>query len=149
MDSTMTLSYTHTGGPGQEEIKASDTKRGIMRKSINFTMIFVGGLLVGALFTFVILGKLTYQYSDYYMQAASQQVFIASELRANRNSELQGRTEANLPAIVLTIHNNRQLRNASGAPAVLRQIRDFYELNSLPVPSEISGILNEVPPRTH
>ena len=116
-----------------------------MKRSIDLTMIFVGGLLVGAVFTFFILARLTFQYSDYYMQAASEQVFIASELRANRNRELQGRVEANLPAIVLTIHNDRQLRNSSGAPAVLRQIRDFYEINSLPVPTEISGILNEVP----
>ena len=119
-----------------------------MKKSINFTVIFVGGLLLGAVFTFFILGRLTYQYSDYYMKAAGEQVFIASELRANRNRELQGRAEANLPTIVLTIHNDRQLRNSAGATAVMRQIRDFYEINSVPVPAEISGILNEVP-RTH
>ena len=52
------------------------------------------------------------------------------------------------PEIVLTIHNDSQLRKAADAPFVLRQIKDFYELNSLPVPSEISGILNEAP-RNH
>jgi hypothetical protein len=115
-----------------------------MKRSIKFTVIFVGGLLVGTVLTFLVLGRVTYQYSDYYMKAASEQVSIASELRANRNRELQGRAEANLPAIVLAISNDRQLRNSSGTPAVLRQIRDFYEINSLPVPAEISGILNQV-----
>ena len=113
-----------------------------------FALTFIGGLLVGAVAAFIILGQITFQYRDYYMNDAREQVFIASELRARRERELQNRVEANLPEIVLTIHNDSQLRKATDAPFVLRQIKDFYELNSLPVPSEISGILNEVP-RTH
>lgn len=113
-----------------------------------FALTFIGGLLIGAVATFIILGQITLQYRDFYMQAAREQVFLASELRANRERELQNRIEAGLPEIVLTIHNDSQLRKAADAPSVLRQVRDFYELNSLPVPSEISGILNEVP-RNH
>lgn len=116
-----------------------------MRK---FALTFIGGLLVGAVATFIILGQITLQYRDYYMNVAHEQVFLASELRAKRERELQNRIEAGLPEIVLTIHNNSQLRKAAGAPSVLRNIRDFYELNSLPIPSEISEILNEVP-RNH
>lgn len=116
-----------------------------MRK---LALTFIGGLLVGAVATFLILGHITYQYRDYYMNAAHEQVFIASELRAKRERELQGRVEAGLPEIVLTIHKDNQLRKAAGAPSVLRNIRNFYESNSLPIPSEISGILNEVP-RNH
>ena len=113
-----------------------------------FALTFIGGLLVGAVATFIILSQITLQYRDFYMQVAREQVFIASELRAKRERELQNRIETNLPEIVLTIHNDKQLRKATDAPFVLRQIKDFYELNSLPVPSEISGILNEVP-RNH
>lgn len=113
-----------------------------------FALTFIGGLLVGAVATFLILGQITFQYRDYYMNAAHEQVFIASELRANRERELQKRVEAGLPEMVLTIHNDSRLRKAAGAPSVLRNVRDFYETNSLPVPSEISGILNEVP-RSH
>ena len=116
-----------------------------MRK---FALTFIGGLLVGAVATFLILGQITLQYRDYYMNVAHEQVFLASELRAKRERELQNRIEAGLPEIVLTIHNNSQLRKPAGAPSVLRNIRDFYELNSLPIPSEISEILNEVP-RNH
>lgn len=116
---------------------------------VKFALVFIGGLAAGALLTFIILGRMNYlDYRDHYMKAASEQVFIASQLRANRERELQNRAEANLPDIVLAIHNDRKLRNASDAPFVLRQIRDFYELNSIPVPPEISGILNEVP-RNH
>ena len=113
-----------------------------------FALTFIGGLLVGAVATFIILGHITLQYDYYFMNGAREQVFIASELRAKRERELQNRIEANLPDIVLAIHNDSQLRKAADAPFALRQIKDFYELNSLPVPSEISGILNDVP-RSH
>ena len=114
-----------------------------------FTLVFIGGLLAGAMATFIILGQLNYlDYRDHFMRAASEQVFIASQLRANRERDLQNRAEANLPGIVLAIHNDKKLRNAADAPFVLRQIRDFYELNSIPVPPEISGIINEIP-RNH
>ena len=113
-----------------------------------FALTFIGGLLVGAVAGAVILSQITLQWDDFYMQGASEQVFLASELRAKRERELQQRIEAGLPEIVLAIHNDSQLRKAAAAPSVLRQIRDFYELNSLPVPAEISGILNEVP-RNH
>jgi hypothetical protein len=117
-----------------------------MKKPIKVTLIFIGGLLVGVLSTFIILGQISHlQYRDYVMMAAREQVFIASELRAHREQELQNRAEANLPQIVLAIHNNKKLQTAADAPLVLRSIRDFYELNSVPVPSEISSILNDVP----
>ena len=117
-----------------------------MKNKIKVSLIFVGGLLVGASLTFLVLGQISYlEYRDYFMMAAREQTFIASELRANRQRELQDRTEANLPQIVISIHNDRKLRSASGAQTVLRGIRDFYEMNSLPIPSNISGILSEVP----
>jgi hypothetical protein len=121
-----------------------------MNKLVKFTLVFVGGLLVGAVATFIILGQMNVlESSDYVLKSAREQVFIASQLRANRAQDLQSRAEANLPAIVLAIHNDKQLRNSADAPFVLRQVKDFYELNSIPIPDEISGILNEIPPRNH
>ncbi len=117
---------------------------------LKLILVFAGGLLAGALATFIILGQMSLQDStDYFMKAASEQVFIASQLRANRERDLQNRAEANIPEIVLTIHGDKKLRNAAGAPFVLRQVKDFYELNSIPVPAEISRILNEIPPLKH
>ena len=113
---------------------------------VKFALIFFGGLVAGAVLTFFVLGRMNYlDYRDHYMRAAKEQVFIASQLRANRERDLQNRAEANLPSIVLAIHNDRKLRSAADAPFVLRQVKDFYELNSIPMPAEISGILNEVP----
>ena len=112
---------------------------------LKFTLVFAGGLLAGAVTTFLILGQMSLiDYRDYFLMSAREQVFIASELRANRERDLQSRVEANLPAIVLAIHNDKRLRNAADAPSVLRQFKNFYELNSIPVPAEISGILNEI-----
>jgi hypothetical protein len=95
---------------------------------------------------FIILGRMNFlEYRDYFMKSAREQVFIASQLRANRERDLQSRAEANLPTIVLAIHADKKLQNAADAPLVLRQIKDFYDLNSIPVPPEISGILNDIP----
>jgi len=121
-----------------------------MNKLMKYTLIFTGGLLAGAVAMFIILGQLNIlEYRDYVLKSAREQVFIASQLRANRERDLQSRAEANLPAIVLAIHNDKKLRNAADAPFVLRQVKDFYELNSIPVPAEIAGILNEIPPPSH
>lgn len=120
-----------------------------MHKRIKLALTFIAGVLAGAVAMFLILGQMNLlEFRDYYLQGASEQAFIASELRANRERQLQDRVEAGLPGIVVAIHSDSRLRKAPQTPVVLRQIRDFYELNSLPVPTEISGILNEVP-RTH
>lgn len=121
-------------------------KEGFLKKAIKVSLVFVCGLVAGALLTFVILGQINYlQYRDYYMRAAMEQVFVASELRAHRKEELQKRAEANLPQIVLMIHNDKKLQKAIDAPSVMRSVRDFYELNQIPVPAEISEILKSLP----
>src|SRR5688500_7760386 len=99
----------------------------VVMKKVALT--FVSGLLVGAVAAFITISQITLQYRDFYIQTASEQVFLASELRAKRERELQNRIEAGLPEIVLTIHNDSHLRKANDAPFVLRQIKDFYELN--------------------
>lgn len=121
-----------------------------MNKLMKYTLVFIGGLLAGAVATFIILGQMNLlEYRDHVLKSAREQVFIASQLRAKRERDLQSRAEATLPGIVLAIHNDKKLRNAADAPFVLRQVKDFYELNSIPVPAEIAGILNEIPPRNH
>ena len=134
----------------QSAVKSQQARSEVPMNKLKFTLVFIGGLLAGIVATFIILGQMNIlEYRDYALKSAREQVFIDSQLRANRERDLQSRTEANLPAIVLAIHNDEKLRNAADAPFVLRQVKDFYELNSIPVPAEIAGILNEIPPRSH
>jgi hypothetical protein len=120
-----------------------------MRNKIKVSLVFTGGLLVGSLAIFIILGQLNFlRPADFFLMSAREQIFIATELRANRERQLQQRAEANLPTMVLAIHNDKKLLSAAGSQSVLRSVRDFYETNSLPIPAEISGILNAVP-RNH
>jgi hypothetical protein len=117
-----------------------------MKNSIKLTLLFAGGLIVGAVATFVILGQMSLMdYRNYYLSAAREQVLIASELRAKREQALQSRAEANLPEIVLAISRDERLQKTADAPVVLRQIRDFYAANSIPVPAEISSVLKDLP----
>jgi len=120
-----------------------------MKNKIKLSLIFTGGLLVGALSTFLILGQVSYlQYRDYFLMAAREQIFVAWELRGNRERDLQGRVEGNLPHLVLALHNDKRVKSAPEAQSVLREVREFYEMNSLPIPAEISAILSNVP-RSH
>ena len=117
-----------------------------MKNKIKVSLVFAAGLFVGAIAMFIILGQISYlQYRDWFMKSAREQTFIASQLRANRQRELGASAEASLPGIVLAIHSDRKLRSASDAPLVLKEIRDFYEMNSLQIPGEISGVLSTVP----
>ncbi|HYW71003.1 MAG TPA: hypothetical protein VE961_08215 [Pyrinomonadaceae bacterium] len=121
-----------------------------MNKWIKISFVFLGGLVAGGVLTLVILGRMSYlDYRDYAMRAARGQVFIAQELRAHRELDLQNRAEANLPQIVLNIHNDKKLQKSAQAPLVMDEIRDFYEFNNVPVPTEISGIIKALPPRNH
>jgi hypothetical protein len=117
-----------------------------MRSNAKTGLIFVVGLFIGVLVTFILLGKMNQQlYSRYYALSVIEQSFVATELRAHRQDELQKRIEANLPLYVLAIHQHKELQSATESQTALRSVKDFYEMNSVPVPREIAGILNDVP----
>ena len=78
-----------------------------------------------------------------------EQAFIASELRTARHEDLQRRAEANLVPAVLAIHQNQHLQSVPESETALRAVKDFYEINRVPVPSEISEILGAIPSRPH
>ena len=44
------------------------------------------------------------------------------------------------------IHKNKELRDASNAQRALWRVKQFYVMNSIVVPGEIAGILNDLPP---
>ena len=117
-----------------------------MKNRVKQVLIFLGGLFIGALLIFIIMGKAYQkQYASSYNQSVMEKAFEATELRAHRQDELGNRIEALLPAAVLTIHQHKEFQNAPYGSTALRTVKHFYEVNSLPIPPEISDILNSLP----
>jgi hypothetical protein len=118
-----------------------------MKSRAKVLLVFIGGLLVGALATLLIMSKINRrQFAENYARSVIEQASLGTELRANRQDEVTKRIEANLPLYVLTIHRNEWLQTAPDAQVALRRVKDFYEMNSLPIPQEIAGVLNNLPP---
>lgn len=112
------------------------------------SLIFTIGFLLGTFGTSIVLGRLNQQqYARFYALGVMEQTFLATELRAHRQDELQKRIEANLPDAVLAIHQHKHLQSAPESQTALRSVKDFYEMNSLPVPKEIASILDKVSSR--
>lgn len=116
-----------------------------MRNNIKAGLLFVAGLLVGAFASFIILGRISQEmFARSYAQSVIEQAFLATELRAHRQDDLQKRIEANLPGAVLAIHQHKHLQVVPESRTALRSVKDFYEMNAVPMPKEIASILNDL-----
>lgn len=116
-----------------------------MKSKAKVLAMFTAGLLVGALAMFLIMGHINQrQFADHYALSVIDQASLGTELRAHREDEVAKRIESSLPSYVLAIHQNKWLQSARSQSA-LHRVKDFYEINSLPVPENISGILNSLP----
>lgn len=108
---------------------------------------FIAGLVIGVVVTFVLAGKANQRmWARCVATGVMEQAFIATELRTHREGDLQRRAEANLPPAVLAIHQHKELQTVPESQAALRAVKDFYEMNSVAVPTEIAGILNDLAP---
>ena len=116
-----------------------------MKSKVRLLAIFLGGLITGALAVFFALGRINQkQFADHYALGVIEQTSLGTEIRAGRQDAVAQRIEANLPSYVLAIHENNWLRSDLSTTA-LHSVKNFYEINSLPVPENISGILNDLP----
>ena len=117
-----------------------------MKSKAKVLAIFTAGLLVGALAMFLVMGSINQrQFADHYAMSVIEQASLGTELRAHRQDEVAKRIESSLPSYVLAIHQSKWLQSAPRSQSALRRVKDFYEINSLPVPEDISGILNNLP----
>ena len=115
-----------------------------MRNKIKAGLLFVAGLLVGAFASFIILGRISQEmFARSYAQSVIEQAFLATELRAHRQEDLQKRIEANLPGAV-AIHQHKHLQVVPESRTALGSVKDFYEMNAVPMPKEIASILNDL-----
>lgn len=116
-----------------------------MKNRAKVGLIFGIGFLLGAFGAFIVLGKINQQmYARSYALSVIEQTFLATELRAHRQEALQERIERNLPTAVLAIHQHKDLRSAPESQTALRAVKDFYEMNGVPVPKEIASILSDL-----
>ena len=121
-----------------------------MMRKITMGLTFVAGLLLGAFVTFVTAGKANQRlWARCVATGVMEQAFIATELRTQRQDDLQQRAEANLVPAVLALHQHKELQSVPESQSALRAVKDFYEMNGVPIPKEIAGILNEFPSRAH
>jgi hypothetical protein len=121
-----------------------------MVKRIKTPLIFVAGLLLGALVTFVIAGKANqHLWARCVSTGVMEQAFIATELRTQRQDDLRKRAEDNLVPAVLAIHQHKELQTVPESQAALRAVKYFYESNGLAPPPEIADILNAIPSPAH
>ena len=119
-------------------------------KKMRTGLVFGAGLLLGALVTFIIAGKANQQlWARCVATGVMEQAFIATELRTQRQDDLQRRAEANLVPGVLAIHQHKELQRVPESQSALRAVKDFYEMNAVPIPAEIARILNELPSPEH
>ena len=115
-----------------------------MKNKLKAVLILLVGLLVGAFSASIVLGKISQQqYARWYALSVTEQAFLATELRAHRQDALQQRIESTLPTAVLAIHQHEELRTVPESHTALRAVKDFYEMNGVPVPKEIASILND------
>ncbi len=118
-----------------------------MNSKLKMLLIFTGGLLFGAFTTFIITGKINQNlFANFYTIGVFEQLNTAQKLRENKQKELSENIENRLPGYVLAIHQNEILQDSDDSKEVLWHIKSFYERNSIPVPAEISEILNNLPP---
>lgn len=112
-----------------------------MKNKGKLVLMFLGGLLVGALATFIITGKASQRmWARCVATSLMEQAFIATEIRTGRQADLQQRAEANLPAGVLAIHQHRELQTVPESQSAFCAVKAFYEINKYPcqVRSQIS-----------
>lgn len=117
-----------------------------MNSKLKMFATFLGGLLLGSLITFLVIGKITQnQFADSYIRDVFEQVMLAKKLRENKQKEISDTVESRLPSYVLAIHQNKELKDSEYSNEALWHIKSFYEINSIPIPNEISEILNNLP----
>ena len=119
-------------------------------KKLRMPLVFIVGVLLGGLVTFVVAGKANQRlWARCVATGVMEQAFIATELRTQRQDDLQKRAEANLVPAVLAIHQHKELHSVPESQTALRAVKDFYEMNDVPIPKEISRILAAIPSRAH
>jgi hypothetical protein len=118
-----------------------------MRNKLIVLLIFTLGFTLGVLAAFIFVSKINQrQFAERYALDVIEQASLGTELRANRQVDVTRRIEENLPGYVLAIQHHKELQSTPRARIALRRVKDYYDVNSLPIPNDIADVLNSLPP---
>ncbi|MFA6186041.1 MAG: hypothetical protein WC770_02355 [Phycisphaerae bacterium] len=117
-----------------------------MKTRLKMTMFFLAGCLIG---TVVGGGLIAWQYTklfkrEYLVQVVDQ-ANIVRDIYAGKSKEFADSIVRILPQYVIAL-NKMYGKDEKKLPA-LWLIKRVYKENSIPVPEEISAILNSLPPK--
>ena len=115
-----------------------------MKKTFFLLVIFILGLTAGAAFVWY---EYALPFGDgsvmMYAQNVEFRTEIAMQLRMGNEEKLLKDLDASLPEFTQAV---QYLRKNQWQQQALQKVKTYYEVNQLPVPSEIAGILNSLPP---
>jgi thiol-disulfide isomerase/thioredoxin len=111
-----------------------------MKKTLLLLFVFVLGLAVGAAFVWHKFGEGSV---FLYAQDVEFRANIAMQLRLNNQEKLLKDLDESLPEFV---HALQYMRKNQWQQQALYKVKTYYQVNQLPVPPEITGLLNALPP---
>lgn len=117
-----------------------------MKAKTKFAVTFGCGFLAGAIVVGgLVVWRYTIMFRQFHLTQVAGQVYSVREIYAGRSKQLGEQIVQSLPQYVLAVDqlfgkNQKRL-------GILWQTQRFYEENSIPVPENIAGILESLPPR--
>ena len=115
-----------------------------MKKTLLLLAVFIIGLAVGAAFVWY---EYALPFGDgsvmMYAQNVEFRTEIAMQLRMGNEEKLLKDLDASLPEFTQAV---QYLRKNQWQQQALYKVKKYYQVNQLPFPPEIAGILNSLPP---
>lgn len=106
----------------------------------------LAGFVLGVLAMWFVVKQTTVKvFANQYLIGVMDQANVALHIRAGKQMELLTNIEAALPSYALAIDDG--FRGHAGSTNALWMVKAYYERNGIPIPPEIKGILDSLPPK--
>lgn len=106
----------------------------------------LAGFVLGVIATGFVVKQTTVKvFENQYLASVMDQANVALHIRAGKQMTLLTNIETALPSYVLAV--DHEFRGHDGSTNALWMVKAYYERNAIPVPPEIKGILDSLPPK--
>ncbi|MHC4156392.1 MAG: hypothetical protein ACYST6_15930 [Planctomycetota bacterium] len=117
-----------------------------MKAKTKVAVTFVCGFLAGAVVVGgLVVWRYTIMFRQFYLTQVAGQVYTVREIYAGRSKQLGEQIVQSLPQYVLAV--DQLFGKREERLGIMWQTQRFYEENSIPVPENIAGIMQSLPPR--